>query len=475
MQTRSRDTPYAKNPDASRNKNAAEYGEERDGKHDSKEPTSKTVYVIFASLIFDLLGFTVILPLLPSLLDYYGQKDQDGLYHVLKQSVTGFRELVGAPDTPRWNSVLFGGLLGSVFSLLQFLTAPVVGALSDVYGRKPIMLLTLVGISSSYVLWALSRNFTVFVLARIVGGLSKANINLSTAIVTDVSSSRTRGKGMAFIGIAFSLGFTLGPMIGALFAGWARSHAQEFYTTPALFALVLSVIDIIYVYLYLQESLPPKKRAKSLTSEFKNASTLVNPVALFRFSAVDNISMKDLKSMQKVGMVYFLYLFFYSGLEFTLTFMVHNRFQYDHMQQGKMFFFIGIIMMLVQGGYVRRLRPGSEKTVTTRSMVILIPAFVLMAFANSAVVLYAGLTMFAFASATIVPCLTTVISRFGGVDQKGAVMGIFRSLGALSRALGPAVASTVYWSCGPQICYCVGGLCLLLPLFLIRGIQVVDA
>ncbi|PSN31734.1 Major facilitator superfamily domain-containing protein 10 [Blattella germanica] len=157
--------------------------------------THPTIYVVFVSLLLDLLAFTMILPLLPSLLDHYSANDSpEGLYPWLLGKVRYFQEFLGAPD--RFNSVLFGGFLGSMFSFLQFLASPLVGGLSDVYGRKPVMLVCLIGIAFSYILWALSRNFALFVLARIVGGISKGNVSLSMAVITDVSSLATRGRGM---------------------------------------------------------------------------------------------------------------------------------------------------------------------------------------------------------------------------------------------------------------------------------------
>jgi MFS family permease len=189
-----------------------------------QQHSSRTLLVLFVSLLLDLLGFTVILPLLPSLLEYYGNQDdkQASLYYTLKGAVDGFRDFVGAPDTPRWNSVLFGGMLGSMFSFLQYLTSPFIGAMSDVYGRKPVMILTSLGIAVSYAVWALSHNFTIFVIARIIGGMSKGNISLSYAIVSDVTSAEKRTRGMALIGVAFSVGFLAGPLIGAYF-----SHRQD--------------------------------------------------------------------------------------------------------------------------------------------------------------------------------------------------------------------------------------------------------
>jgi len=444
---------------------------------DTERTNWRVLVIVFISLVLDLLAFTVILPLLPSILDFYGSHaEENSLYHTVKTAVSGFRVLVGAPDTPRWNSVLFGGMLGSLFSFLQYLSSPLIGAVSDVYGRKRMLLLTSVGIASSYALWAVSHSFSLFVLARILGGISKGNISLSTTIVSDVTRPQDRTKGMAVIGIAFSVGFLLGPLIGAYFSLQARELALQpgggaFYVAPALFALSLAIINVVFIAVCMPETLPRHKWAKSLGSGFSRAVPLINPAMLFRFTAVQHTSVSDVCGMQNVGVVYFLYLFFYSGLEFTLTFITHNRFNYDSMQQGKMFFFIGLIMILVQGGFVRRIKPGKEISTVSKGLVVLIPAFIVVAFAHSQSVLYLGLGLYSFASAVVVPCLTTVASSYGPVDQKGTVLGIFRSLGALARSLGPIFASTVYWSMGPVVCYIVGGVSLLLPLYLLRRVK----
>ncbi|KAF2351000.1 Major facilitator superfamily, partial [Trinorchestia longiramus] len=151
-------------------------------------------YVVFLSLVLDLLGFTVILPLFPALLDYYSKHDSSGLYATLLSGVSSFQSALGVPA--RFNSVLFGGVLGSLFSLLQFLSSPLTGALSDVYGRKPLLIATLVGVGASYAVWAVASSFSVFVLARIIGGLSKGNVSLSYSVMTDILDASTRAGGM---------------------------------------------------------------------------------------------------------------------------------------------------------------------------------------------------------------------------------------------------------------------------------------
>lgn len=227
----------------------------------------------------------------------------------------------------------------------------------------------------------------------------------------------------------------------------------------------------MYIVVAFKETLPQEKRAKSISSGWQNTSYLINPVSLFKFSSVQNITKKDLSDVRSIGLVYFLYMFLYSGLEFTLTFLTHNRLDYDSMQQGKMFFFIGTIMTLVQGGYVRRSAAGKETRIASIGILILIPSFILMAFAFSAVWMYISLVLFSFASATVVPCLTTLVSLYGNFDQKGTIMGIFRALGALARAVGPVFASTVYWSFGASSCYILGGVLLVVPYLLLKRCQ----
>lgn len=424
---------------------------------------NRTFYIIFLSLVIDLLAFTVILPLLPSLLEHYGHNDQHGLYAFMKNSLSSFRQFVGAPDTPKWNSVLFGGVIGSLFSFLQFLSTPVIGAASDIYGRRPLMLLCMVGVAVSYVLWMWSDSFMLFVFARVIGGISKGNVSLSTAIVTDVSSPEKRGTGMALVGIAFSVGFVFGPTIGAIFSLMDKD-TEKFYVLPALFCIVLAVADILFLYVFLPETLPEKLRYKNTRSVLSSAVELINPLSLFNFSNVKLNSHADKGSLKTFGIVYFAYLYIYSGMEFTLPFLMHNRFDYSSMQQGKMFFYIGTIMALVQGGYVRRVKRGKEVKVVSQGMMVLIPSFLLMAFAKNIFLMYFALTLFSFASATVVPCLTTLVSVYGGADQKGAVMGIFRSLGSLARAVSPVFASTVYWCFGVEICYVLGGVLMVVPL-----------
>uniref|UniRef100_A0A8C0G925 Major facilitator superfamily (MFS) profile domain-containing protein n=1 Tax=Chelonoidis abingdonii TaxID=106734 RepID=A0A8C0G925_CHEAB len=404
------------------------------GKSKAEDGSGRVITIVFLALLVDLLGFTLILPLLPSILEYYSKND-DGFYLSLQHGVDWFAAVFGVPLERKYNTVLFGGLIGSVFSILQFFSSPLTGAASDCLGRRPIMLLTVVGLIASYALWAISRSFGIFLLSRVLGGISKGNVSLSTAIIADLHSPKARSKGMAMIGVAFSLGFTVGPMIGAYLA-METGKGEVFYLRSALLALMFAVADLIFIFFLLPETLPKEKRVSSMMCGFQAGSDLLSPLALFQFSAVtrgkDSPSRENLQNLKVLGLVYFLYLFLFSGLEYTLSFLTHQRFQFNSMQQGKMFFFIGMTMAVIQGGYTCRIRPGCEIKAIKRAIMLLIPAFLLIGWAGNVTVLSAGLLLYSFGDTF--PCT-------GSASQKGTVMGILRSLGALARALGPILSA----------------------------------
>ncbi|XP_037685225.1 major facilitator superfamily domain-containing protein 10 isoform X6 [Choloepus didactylus] len=282
----------------------------------------RVVAVVFLGLVLDLLAFTLLLPLLPRLLESFGRA-QDPLYGSWQRGVDWFATAIGMPPEKRYNSVLFGGVVGSGFSLLQFLVAPLTGAASDRLGRRPVMLLALLGLATSYAVWAASQSFAAFLASRVIGGISKGNVSLSTAIVADLGSPAARSRGMAVIGVAFSLGFTLGPLLGA---------SVPMDAAPWL-ALLFAVSDLLFIFCFLPETLPPEKRAPSITLGVRAASDLLSPLALLRFSAVahgqDAPTGDRLRTLRGLGLVYFLYLLLFSGLEYTLSFLVHQRFQFS--------------------------------------------------------------------------------------------------------------------------------------------------
>ncbi|RWS07815.1 major facilitator superfamily domain-containing protein 10-like protein [Dinothrombium tinctorium] len=425
-----------------------------------------TCFVVCTSLVIDLLAFTLILPLFPSIFDHYSREDESGFYRFLDSKVQQFQHLVNAPN--ELNKVLFSGLLGSWFSLLQFLCSPFIGAFSDVFGRRVCLLFSLAATLLSHMLWSLSgASFALFFVARTVGGLSKANVSLTTAIVTDVTSQENRSKAMALIGASFSVGFIVGPLLGAILSQWSTNPSQ----CASIVAIALTSVNLLFVFFFFSESLSKERRAKSIGKGLSQAYNYISPISLFSFNPVQNIKQKDVHILRETGWIYFLYLLLYSGLEYSLSFLTHLRFHFSSLQQGKMYFYCGLIMILVQGTYVR-IAAGHELRTAAFGLLLIIPAFVLIGISTDTYQLFSGLALYSFSSATVVPCLTTIASSNGPVDQKGTILGIFRSLGALARALGPILSAILFWKFGSVFCYCGGGFILCIPLLYLRSLKV---
>lgn len=405
--------------------------------------------------MIDLIGFTMILPLFPSILENYKKSDESGLYEAAANATTQLGKILGNPKAQS-ETVLIGGLLGSMFSFLQFLFAPMIGAYSDMRGRRQALLICLAGIATSHLLWHQASTFAIFIVSRIIGGIFRANVSLSYAIVADACDTNQRPKGMAMIGVAFSVGFVVGPSIGAIFTRTGE------YGTAALICFGLSLLSFMLVLFRLPETLPMEKRRKM--QDLQPVLTYISPVSLFSFKAVSTG-----KSLRGIGFAYFLYTFFYSGLEFTLTYLTHYKFQFTPVEQGKMFAYMGLGMALLQGTLARRLTASLEEPAVKIGMIIMIPAFFILGFCQDVTQLALGLFCYCIGSAIVTPSMTSMIAaRVPCPNEKGVALGIYRSLGALARSVGPLAASTLFWRVGPSQAYFAGAVAFVVPLYVLQ-------
>lgn len=438
----------------------------------------KSTYIIFFILFLDLIAFTIILPLFPSIIESYNeqnssQEQSDYALDYIHKIMEWIRNKLNMPDRRRYNNVLVGGLLGSLFSLLQFVSSPIIGAFSDVYGRKKILILSMIGTSISYIIWWKADTFSIFLLSRVVGGLSKGSVTLCTTMISDVTTNENRGKGMAFIGLAFSFGFISGPMIGAYFASQVQSTGlANSFTLPAQVAIVFQMLSLLLAVSLLDETKITKKET-TISSNLSKALNLINPFNIFTLSSIKND--KKVAVLKSLTLTNFLYLLFFSGLEFTLTFLTHERFNFTSMQQGKLFFFAGLIMMIVQGGYVRRVKQNREKKIAMQGIVTIVPAMMLISVTYSVQITYAALLLYSFGAGTVVPCLTSLFTQHTDDSDTGESVGILRSAGAFARAIAPALTCSVYWSLGSFVCYFTGALLFVIPLVLLRNTIISDA
>ena len=180
------------------------------GSSNANKSDRSTFGVVFLTIFLDMVGFSVIFPLFPEMLDHYLEKDGDG--GLLTLFVSSIQHLGFSSENAcfRIETVIFGGVLGSLFAILQFLFAPIWGRWSDRIGRRPIMLMSVGGTCLGDLIWIFAGNFWALVLSRVVGGMASGNLSVATAAIADVTPRETRAKGMALVGIAFGLGFAFG-------------------------------------------------------------------------------------------------------------------------------------------------------------------------------------------------------------------------------------------------------------------------
>ncbi|KAJ3330957.1 hypothetical protein HDU93_010023 [Gonapodya sp. JEL0774] len=373
--------------------------------------------------------------------------------------------------------------------MLQFIVSPWIGWMSDRFGRKQVLFVTMAGNLVSTLLWVFARTFPVFILSRTVGGLFEGNVQLSLAMIADVTTEEERSRGMALVGLAFSLGFTLGPPLGAYFANlripqWLSDLSPwpiYPYSGAAMLAAGLIMIECVYLR-GVEETKGWRERLKLVDGKKAEANGVGNGHAV-NGNGLSTVNVKKPKirtKAQKKRLLYVMsalhwtYLLIFSGMEFTVPFLTFDRFSYTHTSQGLLFSFIGLLSSLVQGGYVRRhARRVGERTVILQGLCACCIGLGILGATKSETGLYAGSAFLAFASGTVVNVMNSVVSQAcsagpssGGsytgpgasevaeaVEDGGAVLGKFRSAGQLGRALGPLLACGLYWSVGGELAY----------------------
>ncbi|GJC97328.1 major facilitator superfamily transporter [Colletotrichum tabaci] len=416
----------------------------------------RVLRVVTISLLLDLISFTFILPLFPKLLEFYRDRevgpaiaDANAPATLLQSVLSGLNRYKAAfarPIDSRYDIVLLGGALGSLFSLLQAVASPLIGRLSDRHGRRTALLASMCGNILSVLLWVVAVDFRTFVASRVVGGLSEGNVQLATAMATDISDEQSRGSTMALIGACFSIAFTFGPGLGAWLSTITTVKENPF-ATAAGFSLFLILTETIYLYFCLPETLPAltgKGRAVATKGEkdTKTTKTTTAPSPLLRTN-----------SHFLLNAVHFVFLLFFSGMESSLSFMTYELFAFGSSKNGRLLGFVGLVASILQGGVTRRLPPLLSVRV---GVVACLVSFVLLGRITTTSGLYVAATCLAITSATVVTGLNALSSFEAAEGERGGKLGILRGWGQLGRGLGPILFTSVYWWAGREVAYTMG-------------------
>lgn len=374
-----------------------------------QESSRERLAAIFLTLFLDLVGFSIIFPLFPAMLDYYlpSGQGEESLLGQLVSPLANWAQSSGTANPRFMTSVLFGGILGSLYSILQFICAPLWGAYSDRVGRRKVLLITISGLALSYIAWFFASSFWVLLLARVLGGAMGGNLSVATAAVADSTTREKRSNGLAIVGIAFGLGFIVGPAIGGLFAKidltaiapGLEAFGVNPFSVPALVSLILTLINLAWISRRFEETLPESKRAVPNSER--------RALAAFRiFQCPD-------AETRRTNFVYLIYMLAFSGMEFTLTFLAVERFNFSPAQNGGMFVYIGLILVLVQGGIVRRLaHPVGEKRLAITGLAFGVTAFLAIAMTVKIGLFFGGLALMAFSIGLTSPTLSALVSLY---------------------------------------------------------------
>jgi DHA1 family tetracycline resistance protein-like MFS transporter len=362
------------------------------------EKKNNAMLFIFITLLIDVIGIGIIIPVVPALIE----------------KLTGEGISVAAT---------YGGWLTFAYAVFQFLFSPILGALSDRFGRRPILLFSLFGLGLDYIFQAFAPTIFWLFIGRIIAGITGASFTTATAYIADISSPEKRAQNFGMVGAAFGLGFIIGPVIGG-FASTGGTHV------PFLVAAGLSLLNFIYGYFALPESLSMKNRRRF---DWKRA----NPIG----------SLKQLKKYPLVmGLVgSFVLLFIAShAVQSNWVYYTVYQFQWTEKAVGLSLAFVGIMIAIVQGGLIRFIMPklGQHGAIYVGLLLNMI-SLVLFGFANQGWMMYAILLPYALAGIAG-PAMQGIMSSEVPANEQGELQGGLTSVMSLTSIIGPLLMNNLF-------------------------------
>ena len=381
------------------------------------------IAVIFFTILIDLIGFGIIIPILP----YYAQRLGAG----------GFG---------------LGALLG-VFSAMQFVATAFLGRTSDRVGRRPILLATMLINALGYVLFAAAHSYAVLFVARVVSGFAGGNISAAQAYIADITTPAERSRGMGIIGAAFGLGFIIGPAVGGLSAHYLGPAA------PGLVAAGLSLVNFVSAYVVLPESLKVEHRTERELWDLSHIGDAIrNP------------------RLAPLMLAWTIAPFAFSGYTVAIPLWAAVTFGWREQELGWFFTVIGATAAVVQGYAFGKLarRFGDRRLLIAGGFGMALAIVVIPALHSSAA-LYGWTAVLAFSNSIFGPAATGLVSIFADPTEQGTVLGAAQSLGALGRLLGPLALGQVYDASHPAAFVVAGAVMALGGIVTLRVPKAVDA
>ena len=353
--------------------------------------------VIFTTVFIDLVGFGIVIPVLP----FYAEG-------------TAFNA------TPRTVGLLFAS-----YSIMQLIFSPILGGLSDKHGRRPVLLLSIIGTGIGFLILGLATTVWMLFIGRILDGITGGNISTAQAYIADVTTEENRAKGMGLIGAAFGLGFIFGPAIGGILSRWGIH-------VPFFFAAALCFANAALLYFTLPETVTADHPAKHSAAGGRSLRNIVT-------------SLKQPK-LAFILVIYFLFIVAFSIMTTSFSLYTMFRFGYDAQHTGYLFAYVGLIAVIIQGGLIGRLvkRFGEIPLVIFGALCFAISLFA-VPFVGPAAgglgALLIGGGVFSMGNSLATPALTSLASKSVGPAEQGVVLGVTQSTASLARAVGPSLTA----------------------------------
>jgi DHA1 family tetracycline resistance protein-like MFS transporter len=353
---------------------------------------------IFVTLLIDVVGFGLIIPVFPKLIE---------------QLIHG-----GISEASRW-----GGWLTFAYAIMQFLFAPVLGNLSDKYGRRPVLLFSLLGFGIDYILLSIAPTIGWLFLGRVIAGITGASFTTATAYIADISTADNRAQNFGMIGAAFGLGFIIGPVIGGVLGQYGAR-------LPFVVAAVLALLNALYGYFVLPESLSKENRR---AFSWKRANPLGSLLQLKKYPSLGGL----------IGALVLVYIAAHA-VQSTWTFINIEKFQWSEAMIGYSLGMVGLLVAIVQGGLMRFINPklGNEKSVYVGLALYALGLF-LFAFASKTWMMFVFLIPYCLGGIAG-PALQSIISGQVPSNEQGELQGALTSLMSLTSIIGPLVMTNLF-------------------------------
>ncbi len=344
------------------------------------------------------------------------------------------------------------GLLIGSYALMQFIFAPLLGRLSDRYGRKPLLVLSLAGTVGSLILFGLAHSLLLLFLGRILDGITGGNISIAQAYVSDVTTDENRARGMGVIGAALGLGFIVGPAIGGFLS------RGENYHLPIFVAAGIAFVSMVMTAIWLPE---PARAQRHPASQART----IDVTRLFRSFTHPRIG-RLLSITLLIGLAF-------TAFETTFALFADDRLGFGSTQTGYTLAYIGVVVAFVQGGLIRRLahKYGEARLIVSGSIALGLGLLVLGFTQNIWELLLIG-SLIALGEGVLTPSLSSLISLRSAPNERGQNLGLYQSMGSLGRVIAPLAGTWLLDNVSEASPYVIGGVLVLAAAAL--GLRVVE-